>query len=85
MPDTQDRMQHTILAHSLREFIKEAPRIGACFRCLVPVDPNSDDWATFARIDEKVDQQFAVGGVLCAACVADWNRWKRGSANPPTD
>lgn len=76
MPDTQDRMKHTILTHSLREFIKEAPRIGSCFRCLAPVDPDYDDWATFARIDEKVQQQFAVGGVLCASCVADWNRWK---------
>ena len=77
MPDTQDRMQHTILSFSIREFLKEAPCIGHCFRCEVPVDPNSDDWTTLARVDEKVSREFLVGGVLCGPCVADWNRWKQ--------
>ena len=76
MTDLENRIDHTVVAHSLREFMEAAPRIGHCFRCVVPVDPSFNEWSTFARIDSIVGSDVIVGGVLCADCVADWNEWK---------
>jgi hypothetical protein len=81
MPDTQERMKHTVLSFDAAEFRLSAQGAGYCFRCELPLDRNSDGWAALARVDRKVDQVFLVGGALCAACVADWNQWKRGPTN----
>ena len=73
--DPMKRIDHTILCTSLDEMLREAPRIGHCFRCQAPVDPNCDDWATFAQVGEKLDHKYLVGGVVCGSCVGSWDQW----------
>jgi len=73
--DPMKRIDHTILCTSLSEMLREAPRIGYCLRCHTPVDPNCDDWATFAQAGEKLSHEYLVGGILCAACVGAWGVW----------
>ena len=73
--DPDNRIANTVVCATLHDLLQEAPRIGHCLRCLVPVDPNHDDWSLFAQAGKKVGSEYLVGGVLCGPCVGSWGQW----------
>lgn len=76
--DPNSRMQNTIVCGELDEFVEVALQLGHCFRCLSPVDPGYDDWATLAQAGTKVGEKYLIGGIICAPCVESWGQWLRG-------
>ena len=71
----EDRMNYTVVSETVKDFLDEAPRVGYCFRCSRPVDPNYNDWAAMAKVGCKVGNDYLVGGVLCSVCVTAWSTW----------
>ena len=75
MDATADATKNTVLCTNLVDFLKEAEKVGHCFRCGYPVDPNTDEWATLAQADSKVGNDYLIGGVLCEGCATSWYEW----------
>jgi len=70
-----DGLDVVIFCDSLSRFLAEAPKVGHCFRCLSPVDPSTDEWSTLAQANEKVGNEYLIGGILCEDCVGSWGVW----------
>jgi len=75
-------LHNTAVCGDLDEFLEVAPQLGYCLRCLAPINPELDEWATIAQVDYRggslPPEPRLLGGILCWDCVGSWLEWLQG-------